>query len=87
MANIRLNLIEILIAIGVLTLLLFSTDPEIYPDSNRYLTGYIYDPPIYPTLIAIMQSIFGSLNSVIIFQTLLIGFSIVRFWRISKNAC
>ncbi len=81
MANIRLNLIEILIAIGVLTLLLFSTDPEIYPDSNRYLTGYIYDPPIYPTLIAIMQSIFGSLNSVIIFQTLLIGFSIIYFIR------
>ena len=81
MIKIEKGLIEFLIIIAVVTLLAYSSDPVLYPDSQRYLNGNLNDPPIFTLIIFFMQSIFGSLNSVIIFQTLLIGFSIVFFTR------
>ena len=81
MTRIKNNIIEILITIGVLLILLYSSVPDIYPDSQRFLTGNLHDPPLYSTIIYVMQLIFGSLNSVIILQTLFVGFSIIYFTR------
>ncbi len=77
--NIRYNIIEILVLTGIFILLLYSSDAVIYPDSNRYLTQNLHDPPLYSTLININKLIFGNLNSLIIFQSLLIGLSIIYF--------
>ena len=81
MINKKYNITEILVLIGIFILLFFSSDPVIYPDSNRYLTQNLHDPPLYSLMINTMQLIFGNLNSVIVFQTLLIGFSIIYFSR------
>lgn len=77
MAKIKKNLIEIFVLIGIVLLFFFSTDPVIYPDSNRYLMGSIYDPPLYSTFVKMINLLFGDLNYVIVFQTILIGISIV----------
>ncbi len=81
MMVIKKNILEILVAVGIIILLTYSSEPVMYNDSERYLKANIVDPPIYPTMIVIMKSIFGTLNSVIILQTLLIGFSIIYFTR------
>lgn len=76
---------EILISIMILLLLFYSSDPVFYVDSSRYLEGSLRDPPLYPIIITIMQSMFGTLNSVIILQTFLIGSGIIFFTKtISK---
>ena len=79
MTNIKENIIEILVAVGVLLLLLYSSSPDIYPDTQRFLSGNLHDPPLYSTIINIMQLTFGNLNSVIILQTLFVGFGIIYF--------
>lgn len=79
--KIKNNIIEIMIAVGVLLLLINSSDPIILPDTSRYLKSSLLDPPMYSSIITIMNSLFGSLKSVVIFQTLLIGFSIIFFIR------
>ena len=79
--NIKNNIIEIFVLIGIFTLLFYSSDPVIYSDSNRYLAQSLHDPPMYSSIINIMQLIFGNLNSVIIFQSFLIGFAIIFFSR------
>ena len=81
MTTIKNNIIEIMVAAGVLIILLYSSVPDIYPDSQRFLTGNLHDPPLYSTIIYVMQLIFGSLNSIIILQTLFVGFSIIYFTR------
>lgn len=80
--KIRDYIIEIFVMMGVLAILLYSSTPNIYPDSQRYLTGNLYDPPLYYSLIVIMQLLFGTLNSVVVLQTLVIGFSIIYFSKI-----
>ena len=79
--RIKNNLIEILISLGVFVLLIQSSDPIYYTDSARYLNGSLIDPPLYSTIIFLMKSIFGTLNSLVIFQTLIIGFSIIYLTR------
>ncbi len=79
--KVKINITEILILTGILLILFYSSDPIIYKDSNRYLQQSLLDPPIYSTLILIMLSIFGTLNSVIVFQTILIGIGIIYFTR------
>ena len=79
MMKIKHNIIEILVLIGIFILLFYSSDAIIHPDSNRYLSQSLHDPPLYSSIINILQSIFGNLNSVIIFQSLFIGFSILYF--------
>jgi len=77
--------IEILISTLVLVLLFYSSNPVFYSDSSRYLNGSLNNPPLYFIIITLMQSIFTTLNSVIILQTLLVGFGIVFFIKnISK---
>ena len=77
--------IEILIITLILGLLFYSSDPVLYSDSARYLKGSLNDPPLYSTIIVMMQSAFRTLNSIIILQTLFIGFGIVFFTKtISK---
>ena len=77
--------IEILISTLVLVLLFYSSNPVFYSDSSRYLNGSLNDLPLYFIIITLMQSIFTTLNSVIILQTLFIGFGIVFFTKnISK---
>ena len=75
-------IIEILVSVGVLLILLYSSDPGIYPDTQRFLSGSLHDPPLYSTLIYVMQLMFGSLKSVIILQTFFVGFGIIYFSRI-----
>ena len=70
-------ILEILITFGVITLIYYSPEAIIYKDSARYLKTNIVDPPLYPFLISIMQSIFNTLNSVVILQTVILGISIV----------
>lgn len=81
MTIIKKNIIEILILFGVLMILTISSDPVLYPDSNRFLNASLHDPPLYSSIISLMQFIFGSLNSVVFLQTLLIGFSIIFFTK------
>ena len=81
MTRIKNNIIEILVTVGVLLMLLYSSSPNIYPDSHRFLSGSLHDPPLYSTIIYVMQLIFGSLNSVIILQTFFVGFGIIYFSR------
>jgi len=81
MKKIKNYLIEIFVTIGILAILVYSSNPDIYPDSQRYLSGSLHDPPMYSKIIALMQFIFGNLNSVIILQTLFIGFGIIYFTR------
>ena len=81
MPNIKNNLIEILILLGVFILLFYSSNPIEYPDSQRYLSKSLNDPPLYSSAITIMQIIFGSLNSIVVLQTLSIGFGIIYFVR------
>ena len=77
--------IEILISTLVLVLLFYSSNPVFYSDSSRYLNGSLNNPPLYFIIITLMQSIFTTLNSVIILQTLFVGFGIVFFTKnISK---
>ena len=66
MVRIKHNIIEILILVGIFILLFYTSDPVIYPDSNRFLTQNLHDPPLYSTLINIAQLMFGNLNSLII---------------------
>jgi hypothetical protein len=73
--------IEICILISVIFLLLYSSDPIIYSDSNRYLNGSLKDPPLYSNIITLMEFIFGSLNSVIAIQTLFIAFGIIHLLK------
>lgn len=73
---------EILISTLVLGLLFYSSDPVLYSDSGRYLNGSLNDPPLYFIIITVMQSIFTTLNSVVVFQTFLLGFGIVLFTKI-----
>lgn len=75
------NSVEISIILSVLVLLFISSDPILYSDSGRYLDGSLQDPVLYPILILIFKSIFKSLNSIIIIQTLFIGFGIIFFIR------
>ncbi len=84
--NIKNNLIETIILISTLILLFYSSEPVMYSDSSRYLEGNFKDPPMYYTLVNLMNFIFGNLKSLIIFQTLFICFSIIHFTRsITKN--
>jgi hypothetical protein len=75
------DLIEILILIGTIFLLLYSTDPIEYPDSNRYLAGSFHDPPLYSSIILVTKLTFESLNFVIVLQTFFIGFALIYFVR------
>ena len=64
-----------------LSLLFYSSDPVFHIDSARYIKQSFMDPPIYSTVIIVMEYIFGTLNSVIIFQTIFIFFGIAFFTR------
>ncbi len=79
--NIKNNLIETIIIVSTLILLFYSSEPIMYSDSSRYLEGNFKDPPMYYTVVNLMNFIFGNLNSVIIFQTLFICLSIIHFTR------
>ena len=81
MKRIKNYLSEIITAAGVLLLLLYSSDPIMKGDAFRYLYGNLIDPPMYSLIISIMQSLFATLNSVIVFQTFLIGLGIIYFTR------
>ena len=72
---------EILIVFLISLLIIFSSEPIIRTDSTRYLNGSLIDPPFYSNFILITKLIFGSLNSVVILQTIVIGFSIIFFVR------
>ncbi len=76
---------EIIILIGVLTLLFYSSNPVERTDTVRYLNGSLLDPPLYATIISILHTLFGSLKSVVIFQTLLIAFGIIYLNRTLSN--
>jgi len=79
--DIKNNIIELLITASALILLFYSSDPVFYTDSVRYLNQSILDPPLFSSIILIMQSMFDNLNSVVIFQTLFIAFAIIIFLR------
>lgn len=82
---IKKNLIEILVALATTILLLYSSEAIIYPDSIRYISQNVIDPPLYSTIIKIMKSLFHTLNSVVIFQTILIGIGIIHFVKTLSN--
>ena len=69
--------IEILISTLVLVLLFYSSNPVFYSDSSRYLYGSLKDPPLYFFIVTTMQSIFTTLNSVVILQTSFVGFGVI----------
>jgi hypothetical protein len=72
---------EFLILAGVILLLFYSSDPILYPDSPRYISGSLLDPPLYSTIIKVMLLIFGTLNSVVVLQALFVSLSIIYFTR------
>ena len=85
MMKIKNNLIEIMTVAGVLVLLFYSSDPFMQGDSMRYLHKSLIDPPMYTSIIFIIQSLFGSLKPVVILQTILIGLGIIHFTRTISN--
>ncbi|MDA8791541.1 hypothetical protein N9M93_04265, partial [Candidatus Pelagibacter bacterium] len=82
MSKVKNHINEIFVLILVLALLLNNSQPEIYPDSQRYLNGSLHDPPLYSSIIFALQFIFQTLNAVTIFQTLFIGFGVIYFSRV-----
>ncbi len=74
-------IIDFLILFLCIILLFISSEPILYPDSQRYLTGALDDPPLYSMIIEIKKATFGNLNAVIIFQTLSVGFGIIYLTR------
>ena len=85
MMRIKKYILEILILSIVSVLIFYSSDPIIYSDTTRYVQGNAYDPPLFHMIIFIMDSIFKTLNSIIVLQTFLIGFAIIFFLKtISK---
>ena len=74
-------IIEAAILFGVFMLIVYSSDPILKPDSQRYISKSLMDPPFFSNIIALMLSLFGTLKSVIILQTLVMGFSIIYFSR------
>ena len=83
--KIKNNITEVMILVGVFALLFYSSNPVERTDSIRYLNGSLLDPPMYSTIISILQTLFGTLKSVIVFQTLSIGLSIIYFVRTISN--
>ena len=81
MMKIKNNITEVMTLVGVFTLLFYSSNPVEHTDSIRYLNGSLLDPPMYSTIISILQTLFGTLKSVIMFQTLSIGLGIIYFVR------
>lgn len=81
MSKIKNRIIEIVILLSVIMLLLYSSEPLIYPDSQRYLNMSLHDPPLFSTIINLMLSIFGSFNSIVIVQTISIGLGIIYFTK------
>tara|TARA_B110000046_G_C12997936_1_gene400885 strand:- start:342 stop:1550 length:1209 start_codon:yes stop_codon:yes gene_type:complete len=79
MTKIKNNLVEILILISTLLLLFYSSDVIMYSDSARYLNGSSNNTPLYATLVLIIQSIFETYNSIVVFQTLFLGLGIIFF--------
>lgn len=79
MISLKKNITEILVFIGIISLIIYSSDPVFLTDTHRYISGSPLDPPLYSYTLMIMKTIFKSLNSVIILQTLLIGLSIIFF--------
>jgi len=81
MIKIKNNIIEIILLFGLLLVLFYSTDPILYPDTKRYLSQNLHDPPLYPLIIYLLKSTFGNLNSVIIFQSFIIVIGIIYFLK------
>ncbi len=81
MTKIKRNIVELLIFFVILLLLLYSSDPVIYDDSSRYLQGGLKGPPLYSIIVLTLQSLFKTLNSIVIFQTIFLGFSIAFFTK------
>ena len=81
MTKLKNNIIEILIFFTIFLLLFYSSDPVIYDDSSRYLEGGLKGPPLYSIIVLTLKSIFKTLNSIIIFQTIFLGFSIAFFTK------
>ncbi len=79
--NIKEYKIEIFIFVSITCLLFYSSEPVIYSDSIRYVDGDIRNPPLYSFLITFLDFIFGSLNSIIVLQTLFIALSIMHFLK------
>ena len=85
MKNIKNNLIEIMTIVGVLILLFYSSDPIMQGDSMRYLHKSLIDPPMYSSIIFMIQWLFGSLNAVVILQSILIAVGIIYLTRTISN--
>ena len=81
MTKLKNYIIEILIFFTIFLLLFYSSDPVIYDDSSRYLEGSLKGPPLYSIIVLALKSIFKTLNSIIIFQTIFLGFSIAFFTK------
>ena len=81
MTKLKNKIIEILIFFTIFLLLFYSSDPVIYDDSSRYLEGGLKGPPLYSIIVLTLKSIFKTLNSIIIFQTIFLGFSIAFFTK------
>jgi len=77
--KIKNNIVEIFILATTSILLIYSSDPVMYNDSSRYLEGSLKDPPLYSVVILIMQSIFKTLNSVVVLQTFIMSIGIIFF--------
>lgn len=82
---IKKNIPEILIIVGIFFLLFNSTDPIFYSDSSRYIESSLKDPPLYSFIIMVIKSIFENFNSIVVLQTLCVGFGIINFTKVATN--
>jgi hypothetical protein len=73
--------VEIFISFFLLVLLIYNSEPILYTDSHRYINQSLHDPPLYSSLINISKSVFESFKSLVLTQTLFIGFSVIYFSR------
>jgi len=82
MIKIKNNITEFLILILVFFLLFYSSNAVLYPDAQRYLDGSFSQAPLYTFIIQIMISTFKTLNSIVILQTIIMGFGIIFFTNV-----
>jgi hypothetical protein len=79
MIKIKNHITEFLILILVFFLLFYSSNAVLYSDAQRYLDGSFSNAPLYTFIVQIMKSTFKTLNSIVILQTIILGFGIIFF--------
>lgn len=81
MTKVKKYYIELILFLLTILLLSHSIEPVIQGDSRRYLSYNLVDPPLIPLFIKLTLYLFGSLEAVVILQTIAIYFGVIKFTK------